>query len=78
MPHRWVAPDLRLELTALSADGLSVQQIATRIGKSENAVRSAMTRYGLHAYDTRGLARHKAPRRRKCVSLAPVKWLEPA
>ncbi len=74
--HRWTAPDLRLELIALIADGLTMAEIAARLGRTEMAVRSAVHRYGL-CPPLGGLARHKdKPRPAKRISLAPVKWLE--
>ena len=49
MRRRWDDPQIQSELAAQSARGLSAGQIARQMGASTDAVKSAMTRYGLFA-----------------------------
>jgi hypothetical protein len=46
---RWQDPALQERLAELSARGMSAAQIAAEIGETRDAVKSAMTRYGLFA-----------------------------
>jgi hypothetical protein len=46
---RWQNPQLQERLAELSARGMSAAQIAEQIGETRDAVKSAMTRYGLFA-----------------------------
>ena len=59
---RWQNPELQVRLADMSANGQSAAEIAAEIGETRDAVKRAMTRYGLFA-TTRGSGRRRGGRR---------------
>lgn len=55
---RWQDPSLQEELADMSARGMSAAQIAAELGETRDAVKSAMTRYGLFASNGRRLTNY--------------------
>jgi hypothetical protein len=55
---RWQDPNLQERLADMSARGMSAAQIAEQIGETRDAVKSAMSRYGLFASTGRRLTNY--------------------
>jgi hypothetical protein len=55
---KWKNPQLQEHLAELSARGMSAAQIAEQIGVTRDAVKSAMSRYGLFASSGRRLTKY--------------------
>lgn len=55
---RWQSPALQEQLADMSARGMSAAQIAAELGETRDAVKSAMTRYGLFASSGRRLTNY--------------------